>query len=171
MKRTKLYYNRTKCIRGFTEFIELHKQIHKTIMVTAVLLQVIAPTWGALNGLCDNTDASCAQGMDAMENCVCAMPVAETTSNCCSAPIEPLTDTISLHAVSCVCYLQHHAPLLPPQNRVFSELVPVNFVCGFMSHSDNDQYVIAAKRNQVTTPMSAMRMPRYAQIVLSVWLT
>ena len=170
MKWIKLYYNRTKCIRGFTEFIELHKQIHKIIMATAVLLQMIAPTW-ALNGLCDNTDASCAQGMDAMKDCVCAMPVAETVSTCCAAPKEPLTDTISLHAVSCVCYVQHSEPWLPPQDIVFSELVPVSFVCGFIQHNANDQYLAAAKRNQVTTPMSASRMPRYAQIVLSVWLT
>jgi hypothetical protein len=148
----------------------LHKQIHKIIMATAVLLQMIAPTW-ALNGLCDNTDASCAQGMDAMKDCVCAMPVAETVSTCCAAPKEPLTDTISLHAVSCVCYVQHSEPWLPPQDIVFSELVPVSFVCGFIQHNANDQYLAAAKRNQVTTPMSASRMPRYAQIVLSVWLT
>ncbi len=148
----------------------MHKQIHKIIMATAVLLQMIAPTW-ALNGLCDNTDASCAQGMDAMKDCVCAMPVAETVSTCCAAPKEPLTDTISLHAVSCVCYVQHSEPWLPPQDIVFSELVPVSFVCGFIQHNANDQYLAAAKRNQVTTPMSASRMPRYAQIVLSVWLT
>lgn len=148
----------------------MHKQIHKTIMATAVLLQMIAPTW-ALNGLCDNTDASCAQGMDAMEDCVCAMPITETAPNCCAAPKEPLTDTISLHAVSCVCYVQHSEPWLPPQGIVFSELVPISFVCGFIQHNANDQYLPAAKRNQVTTPMLASRMPRYAQIVLSVWLT
>ena len=131
---------------------------------------MIAPTW-ALNGLCDNIDASCAQGMDAMKDCVCAMPVAKTASTCCAAPKEPLTDTISLHTVSCVCYVQHSEPSLPPQGIVFSELVPVSFVCGFIQHNTNDQYLAAAKRNQVTTPMSASRMPRYAQIVLSVWLT
>ncbi|MBT4692748.1 MAG: hypothetical protein HN617_14455 [Planctomycetaceae bacterium] len=142
-------------------------------MATAVLLQMIAPTW-ALNGLCDNTDASCAQGMDAMEDCVCAMPVATAAPTCCEAPEEPVTDTTSWHTVSsstCDCYVQHNAPLLPTQNRVFSELVPVSFVCGFVSHSDNDQYAVAAKPTQVITPVSAMRMPRYAQIVLSVWLT
>ena len=149
------------------------KQIHKTIMATAVLLQMIAPTW-ALNGLCDNTDASCAQGMDAMGDCVCAMPVAETASTCCATPEKSVTNTTNLHTVSshtCDCYVQHNEPLLPPQNRVFGELVPISFVCGFISHSDNDQYLVTAKPTQVITPVSAMRMPRYAQIVLSVWLT
>lgn len=148
----------------------MHKQIHKTIMAAAVMLQMIAPTW-TLNGLCDNTDASCAQGIDAMVDCACAMPVAETASNCCAGPQEPLTDTISLQAVSCVCYVQHSEPWLPPQGIVFSELVPVSFVCGFIQHNANDQYLATAKRSQVTIPMTASRMPRYAQIVLSVWLT
>lgn len=139
-------------------------------MATAVLLQMIAPTW-ALNGLCDNTDASCSQGMDAMEDCVCTMPVAETAPNCCAAPKEPLTDAISLHAVSCVCYVQHSEPWLPPQGIVFSELVPVSFVYDFIQHNANDQYVVASKQNQAPTPVSTIRMPRYAQIVLSVWLT
>ena len=147
----------------------MHKQIHKIIMATAVLLQMIAPTW-ALNGLCDNTDASCAQGMDAMKDCVCAMPVAETVSTCCAAPKEPLTDTISLHAVSCVCYVQHSEPLLP-QSRMFSEFVPISFVWGFTPHNTNDQYPGAVKRNQVNAPVSVIRASRYAQIVLSVWLT
>jgi hypothetical protein len=158
------------------------KHIHKiTTVATAFLLmlQTIAPTW-ALNCLCNPTDAPCVQsiqgtpGMNALEDCACAMQLAAAAPTCCAAPEEPVTDTTSLHTVSsntCDCYVQHSEPLLPPQSRVFSELVPVSFVCGFISHSANDQYVVAAKRIQVTTPVSAMRMPRYAQIVLSVWLT
>ena len=148
----------------------MHKQIHKTIMAAAVLLQMIAPTW-ALNGLCDSSDASCALGMDAMVDCACAMPVAETASSCCAVPKKHLTDTISLHAVSCECYLQHSEPWLPPQGIVLSELVPVSFVCGFVQHDAKDKHLDAAKLSQVTASMPASRMPRYAQIVLSVWLT
>jgi hypothetical protein len=65
--------------------------------------------------------------------------------------------------------VQHSEPLLP-QSQVFNELVPRSIVCGFIQHSASDQDVVA-KRNQVITPVAAIRASRYAQIVLSVWLT
>ncbi len=160
----------------------MSKHIHKiTTVATAFLLmlQTIAPTW-ALSCLCNPADATCAQNMhdtqdmNALEDCACEVQLATAAATCCAAPEESVTNTTNLNTVSshtCDCYVQHNEPLLPPQNRVFSELVPVSFVCGFISHSDNDQYVVAAKPTQVITPVSAMRMPRYAQIVLSVWLT
>jgi hypothetical protein len=156
----------------------LSKHIHKTTMVATaflLMLQTIAPTW-ALSCLHNPTDAPCAQsthGMNVLEDCVCTMQLAVVVPTCCAAPEEPATDTTSFRTVSsntCDCYVQHSEPLLPP-SQVFSELSPTSIVCGFIQHSANHQDVVAAKRSQVITPVAAIRVSRYAQIVLSVWLT
>ena len=155
----------------------MSKHIHKTTMVATaflLMLQTIAPTW-ALSCLYNPTDAPCAQsthGMNALEDCGCTIQLAVAVPTCCTAPEEPATDTTSLRTVSsntCDCYVQHSEPLLPP-SQVFSELIPTSIVCDFIQHSAN-HHDVAAKRNQVITPVAAIRVSRHAQIVLSVWLT
>ena len=155
----------------------MSKHIHKTTIVATaflLMLQTIAPAW-ALSCLYNLTEAPCAQslqGMNALEDCACTMQLAAAVPTCCAAPEEPDTDTTNLRTVSsntCDCYVQHSEPLLP-QSQVFNELVPMSIVCGFIKHSASDQDVVA-KRNQVITPVAAIRASRYAQIVLSVWLT
>jgi len=144
----------------------LSKLIHKTTLVATaflLMLQTVAPTW-ALNCLCNPSDAR--------EDCVCEQQLVAAAPTCCANPETPATNTTNWHTVSsntCDCYVQHSEPLLP-QSRMFSELVPISFIFGFTPHNTNDQYAVAAKRNQVNAPMSVIRASRYAQIVLSVWL-
>ena len=145
----------------------MSKLIHKTTLVATaflLMLQTVAPTW-ALNCLCNPSDTR--------EDCFCAQQLVAAAPTCCATPETPVTDTTNWHTVSsntCDCYVQHSEPLLP-QSRMFSEFVPISFVWGFTPHNTNDQYPGAVKRYQVNAPVSVIRASRYAQIVLSVWLT
>ena len=149
------------------------KQVRKTITkatVSLLMLQMLAPAW-ALSCLCSPIDASC---MDAVESCACDTHMFVAENSCCITEKQPTVDVVHLPAITytdCTCDIQSTDPLLPVQEQLKIEQLRSSFVFEIPSCKVSDSTAASIKQIAFTTPAHRIRMSRYAQIVLSVWLT